>query len=213
VLFNNGILSTHGIQANLGNLGEYAGNDLLFERNMLYYSPAIAGRNLIYRETGLLFGGEDTDPIGSRNTRRSNYVIGGTWPVEDGVANEAPRNPAAGWHVAPGEEDFTAAVPSGITSFVRRTAADPNRANLVIYGDGSPSTTVNLSAFLNNGDIYEIRNAQAFRAPVTPAIYNGPIDVDLTGVTPPQPNGWTTPANTGPAFNVFVVTRIGTTSR
>src|SRR5438270_4185549 len=210
VLCNNGMLSTHGTSANLGNLGEYAGNNLLFDRNMLYYSPAIGRRNLIYRETGPPFQGEDTDPIGFNNTRRLNYVVGGTWPVEDGVAKESPNNPAAGWHVAAGEEDFIAAVPSGITYFVRKTAADPNRANLVIYGDGSPSTTVNLSAFLNNGDVYEIRNAQDFRAAVRPATYNGPIDVDLKGVIPPQPNGWTTPANTGPAFNVFVITRIGT---
>jgi len=212
VLFNNGILSTHGTDANLGNLGEKAGNYLLFERNMLYYAPSVGRRNLVYRETGTLFGDEDVDPIGVNNTRRLNYVVGGIWPVEGGAANEIPNIPAAGWHVASGEDDFTASTPSGVTYFLRRTAADPARANLVVYGDGSPTVTVDLSDFLSSGDGYEIRNAQDFRAPVTTAIYSGPIDVALAGVTPPAPNGWTTPSNTGPAFNVFVVTRKATSA-
>jgi hypothetical protein len=206
VLFNNGILASpsHGTSANLGNLGQFPGNSLLFERNMLYFSPTIgAGRNLVYREIGLT--GDDVDPVGSNNVRRLNYIVGGTPPFEGGSS-------ADGWTFAQGEDDFTAAAPSGTTYFVRTTAGDPNRANVVVYSDqgGNPNLTVDLSGFLNIDDQYERRNAQNFGYLLERTTYSGPIIFQLGGVNPPTPNGTPgrAPVVTGPAFNVFVVTKI-----
>jgi hypothetical protein len=200
VSFNNGTLSSHGTSANLGYLGAVNGSDLLFERNMLYFSPSSVlgftpGRSLVYNNSGLTATG---------STRSRNYIVGGNPFSVGGSSGE-------GWTTA--LSDSTATTPwTGTKVIVRQTAGDPNRANVVIYHGGSGgNASVDLSSFLNTNDSYEVRNAQAFRTVVTSGTYSGPISLPLGGVTPPNPNGTTPhePVNTGPAFNVFVVIRSG----
>jgi hypothetical protein len=76
---------------------------------------------------------------------------------------------------------------------------------------GQPSVPVDLSTVLRPGDHYEVRNVQAlFGAPVVSGTYGGgSLSFSMTAVPPPVPIGLaTSPAPvTGPAFDVFLVTR------
>ncbi|MGH8543217.1 MAG: right-handed parallel beta-helix repeat-containing protein [Gammaproteobacteria bacterium] len=198
ISFNNGTPSAYRTSANLGNLGKVPGRNLLFERNMLYFSPndllePNAGRNLVYREAD--------EPPATNSTRTRNYVVGGSPFTVGGAA-------ADGWTEA--LSDSVAATPwPGNTVIVRRTAADPNRANVVVYhGSGPAVVSVDLPSLLAANDSFEVRNAFAFRVVDTAGRYHGPVELALGLVPPPPPHGWTAPDPIGAAFTVFVVTKV-----
>ncbi len=97
--------------------------------------------------------------------------------------------------------------------FVRPNAYEAGRGHIVVYNfEGLSGVAVNVSGILQSGDQYEVRNAQAiFGGPVVSGTYSGgTISVPMSGVNPPAPIGRSTPAppKTGPAFDVFVLTRI-----
>lgn len=93
---------------------------------------------------------------------------------------------------------------------------DPHRATVVVYNWGGTATgDVDLSPVLRPGDEFVIRNVQAlFDSAVVEGTFTGaPVTLPLKGVPPPTPVGFTSsPApRTGPAFDVFLVTRSGAT--
>jgi hypothetical protein len=104
--------------------------------------------------------------------------------------------------------------PTATRLFVRPNMYEPGRATVVVYNWGrQASVAANLSAVLNAGESYEVRNVQDFfGAPVSSGTYSGgTITLPMTGVTPAQPIGGSpSPApRTDPEFDVFVVRRAG----
>ncbi|HEY6118548.1 MAG TPA: hypothetical protein VIV66_01255, partial [Pyrinomonadaceae bacterium] len=92
-------------------------------------------------------------------------------------------------------------------------AYDTNRANLIISNlSGSPTVSVNLGSFLNNGDSFEIHNAQDYYGPlVASGTYNGPVTINMNGLTVATPVGYNstmTPLaqmTSGPQFGAFIL--------
>lgn len=222
VIFNSGTLAIdylthHGTYSNLGALGLKASTFLLFEKNMLYFSSQspggrnLNGTNLVYWESPHPLG-----PPNQPNQRNANYVVGGsaTSPVAGGGTGTTG---ADGWTVI--AADLISTLPwAGVnTKIIRRTAADPNRVNVVIYhGANAPGTeTVDLgtlpdgSTFLFSGDSFVVSDALAFRQVVDHDHYSTPRTLTLTAQAPPAPSpaGTLSGPTPGPAFNVFVVTR------
>ena len=93
--------------------------------------------------------------------------------------------------------------------FVRPNEYEPGRAHVIVYNWPLESTVdVDLSAVLNQGDAFEVRNVQDYLgAPVTVGTFDGaPIRLPMTGLKVAAPVGHDfTPAAVGPEFNVFVV--------
>lgn len=83
-------------------------------------------------------------------------------------------------------------------------------SNLYNWG-GEGDVAVDVSGVLHDGDAYEVHNVQALFGPavVTGTYRGGAIRVPMTGTEPPAPLGplTRTPPRTGPAFDVFLLTR------
>ena len=120
-----------------------------------------------------------------------------------------------GWQAKTGlgsTDQATAALPTVTKVFVRPNVYEPGRANIVIYNWSQVATVpVDVSKVLRPGDRYAVRNVQAlFGAPVASGTYaGGTIALPMAGVKPPVPIGVaSSPAPvTGPAFDVFLLTR------
>ncbi|HWP36233.1 MAG TPA: hypothetical protein VNL18_01645 [Gemmatimonadales bacterium] len=111
-------------------------------------------------------------------------------------------------------DQATAAMPSVTRVFVRPNLYEPGRAHIIVFNwANQASVAVDVSAVLQVGDRYEVRNVQQlFGSPVAAGTYSGgTIAVPMSGVTPPAPIGGSpkAPVRTGPAFDVFVLTRSG----
>jgi uncharacterized protein YjdB len=120
----------------------------------------------------------------------------------------------AGWQQASGlaaTDQVFAAKPAAPRVFVRPNLYEPGRATVVIYNwTRQGSVSVDLSAVVPAGWLYEIRNVQQiFGAPVASGTYGGgALSFPMAGVTAQAPIGGSpnAPLVTGPDFNVFVVT-------
>jgi parallel beta-helix repeat protein len=112
-----------------------------------------------------------------------------------------------------GGADSVLPEPPTITKvFVRPNQYEPGRATIAVFNWGHDSlVAVNPAEILQAGDRYEVHNVQAlFGAPVVRGVYQGsPILLPMAGVEPPAPLGriTRTPPRTGPAFDVFLLTR------
>jgi hypothetical protein len=100
--------------------------------------------------------------------------------------------------------------PSGASAFVRPNRYEPGRGHIVIYNwDRSPVVPVDVSAVLQPGARYELRDAENyFGKPVIEGVYKGErLPVPMTGLTAAQPNGSVPrPAvHTAPDFGAFVL--------
>ena len=123
----------------------------------------------------------------------------------------------SGWQGATGLSGTDVAVAG--TPLAARVAVQPNvyeagRGTVVVYNWSlQPSVPVDLSGVLRTGDHYEVRSVQAlFGPPVASGTYGGGgIGIPMTPILPPTPIGLaSSPAPvTGPAFDVFIVTRVG----
>ncbi len=123
------------------------------------------------------------------------------------------------WRTATGlgaTDQATSTLPSQPQVFLRPSVYEPGRATIVVYNwPGQSAVSVNVSGVLSAGDVYEVRNAQAWFAP-TPVLSGtyggGSLTLPLAGVAPPAPIGGspTAPPTTGPAFQVFVLSRLPT---
>jgi len=89
---------------------------------------------------------------------------------------------------------------------------EPGRGTVVVYNwGGQAAVTVDLSAVLAVGDHYAVRSVQALDGSILSGAYaGGAISLPMSPVPPPTPIGMSSsPAPvTGPAFDVFVVTRV-----
>jgi len=111
-------------------------------------------------------------------------------------------------------DQATTTLPSQPQVFVRPSAYQPGRATIVVYNwPGLAAVSVNVSGILSAGDVYEVRNAQDWFAAsrVLSGTYSsGSISLPLAGIAGPTVIGGsaTAPPVTGPAFNVFILSRL-----
>jgi len=106
-----------------------------------------------------------------------------------------------------------AGTPAATQLFVRPSVYQPGLGFVVVYNwGGQASAAANVAGILTNGDQYEVRSVQnLFGSALASGTYGGgTITIPLGAVTPPTPIGMaSSPAPvTGPAFDVFVVTRV-----
>jgi hypothetical protein len=218
VAFNNGTLARQGPEPNILVGGaDYASGDIVRD-NFTYFSPGLHAPNLkigygtlqngdVVVEGNYVVGGEPLIELGAWSAARlsANTLIGSgsfirlNFPVSVGHilrANVEQRAPAA-----------TKVV-------VRHNPYEAGRAHVVVYNWGEQRTiSADMSQMLGAGERYEVRNVQdLFGAAIVSGRYSGgSITIPLEGVPPPAPVGRrSSPAPwTGPAFDVFLVTRVG----
>jgi hypothetical protein len=111
-----------------------------------------------------------------------------------------------------GTDQTTAQRPSDTKVFVRPNKYELGRGTIVIYNwGGEADVAVDVSGVLHDGDAYEVHNVQALFGPavVSGTYRGGAIRIPIAGTEPPVPLGrmTRTPPRTGPAFDVFLLTR------
>jgi hypothetical protein len=226
IAFNNGLLATKSGSANILLGGaDYASGDVVRD-NFTYFPSELARAGANVR-------------IGYHATQNGdvqvtdNYFAGGNPVLDFGfwsaarVANNtflgtsAPliqRNGGGGGGGGGGSlqiwrDNVEARLPSATKIVVRPNPYESGRAHIIVYNWGRQGAdSADLSAVLQRGDRYEIRNVQdLFGAPVATGTFDGSaVRVPLDGVVPPIPVGMkASPApRTGPQFDVFLVTRV-----
>ncbi len=103
---------------------------------------------------------------------------------------------------------YTTTRPTALQVFVRPNAYEAGRANITVFNwPNQSSVSVDLTGVLAPGTGFEVRNAADFLgAPVLAGTYGGgSISLPMTGLSVAAPVGWSSPAATGPEFNVFVL--------
>jgi len=111
-------------------------------------------------------------------------------------------------------DQVIAGTPSTTKVFVRKNTYEPGRANIIVYNWANlGSVNADLSGVLAPGDHYEIRSVQGlWGSPAASGTYGGgTVSLPMTPATsPPTPIGPVSrqPPTTGPAFDVFVVTKV-----
>jgi Right handed beta helix region len=199
------------------------------------YNAVVNGTALV--QGNYVVGGTETLDLGywSSLTVRANTIVGSNLMVaqhdpnsptsQQWSGNTHHRDPSASawqfngnktfsaWEAATGAVDVDSAThPGAAAVFVRPNRYEPGRATIVVYNWSSQSAVaVDPSAVLGSGDRYEIRNVQnIFGAPVVSGTYSGgTISLPMGGVAPPSPIGgsFVPLVTTGPAFDVFILTR------
>jgi hypothetical protein len=170
--------------------------------------------------TGNTFiGSRDVVQVGGANLAGHYQWSNNTWVRDDDARawryEDKPYTWKA-WQRASGlgtSDRVEAEPPRETKVFVRPNRYEPGRANLVVYNWARQDTvSVDVSAVLRSGDHYEVRNVQAlFGSPVASGVYQGKaVGIPMTGVAPPAPIGRVLrqPPRTGPAFDVFILTRV-----
>lgn len=102
-------------------------------------------------------------------------------------------------------------LPTSTKVVVRKNPYEAGRANIVVYNWARQgSVSADLGGVLAVGDRFAVYNVQnLFGTPVASGVYSGgAVILPMSGVTPPQPVGWSkTGPRTGPNFDVFVVVK------
>jgi hypothetical protein len=153
--------------------------------------------NAIAEDNVCVGGGVSFRVLGEPMSIAGNTFVG---PVEGYDAMDFPDNDV--------HFDTT---PRGVMSFVRPNAYDPDRAHLVVFNwDLADTVDVDLSAFLADGDGFELRDAQNyFGDPVLTGTYDGPAAIPMTPGPAAEVIG--TPAtpyvHTSAEFGAFVLLR------
>jgi hypothetical protein len=211
VIFNSGLLSSNSESANiLAGGGQEPADAITVIDNMTYFPPGTGGKNLEVGPVGSLLNGT--------MTVRSNYAVGGAPVLYVGHWRHGTvgGNTFIGGaiHSETALEPSVAAVPSPAATvvFVRPNVYEPGRANIIVYNWGRlPAAVVDVSKVLRVGDRYDVRSVQdLFGTPVASGRYGGgSISIAMTAVRPPAPIGLATSRApvTGPAFDVFLLTR------
>ncbi|HEX6816160.1 MAG TPA: Ig-like domain-containing protein [Gemmatimonadaceae bacterium] len=90
---------------------------------------------------------------------------------------------------------------------VEPNAYEAGRANIIVYNwTGAGSVTVDLSGALNIGDHFVVMNVQNFYgAPVMSGVYEGPISLPISTVSPPRAIGGQAMPATSTQFQTYVV--------
>jgi ribosomal protein L27 len=224
VTFDNGTLADRSMSSNILFGGaDYAAGDVI-RGNVAYYAPSA--------RTGGGAGPNVT--IGWRTTQNGdvivedNYIVGGMPPLEFGFwkAARVTHNTLIGLnggerlieqHASASAEQIWRdnaehGAPATTKIVVRPNSYEKGRATVVVFNWGDDTAVpVDIGGLLSPGDHYEVRNVQdLFGTPVARGTVTGnTITIPLGGVKPPVPVGRTaSPApRTGPAFDVFLVTR------
>jgi hypothetical protein len=199
---------------NAGNLSANGGRNLLLGGEIVANNPIVSG-NFIYRSPGpspisdsdLGYGAGCSNATITGNYVSNNAYFVNCLPVT--MTGNIAYGSIAGVSLAQYPNNtYYPSPPSGVEVFIRPNAYEAGRANITIYNwDLVPTVSVDLSAILPVGSIYEIRNAQDFFAPpVLSGTYDGnPVSIPMTGLSVATPVGWTAPPPTGPEFNAFVL--------
>jgi hypothetical protein len=182
--------------------------NLMLRRNRTYYTPNV--RAGVVDNVNIGYGGE------CRQTRiLDNYFTGGN-PLKLGNCEPTVmRGNTLSGHVDPAfskyEKSNTMGPLTGVKTFVTPNQFERGRGHVTIYNwDRLPKVTADLSILgLNQGEPYEIRDAQNFYGPAVHAgTFDGtPVSLSLIGLSAAEPIGKTTnpPPPTGREFAVFVV--------
>ncbi len=208
VSFNNGILSRSGLARNLLLGGGRTAKNPKIVNNYLYYYPAgAAGNNL---NLGYYPWGAGTNNA----VVTGNYIAGGDALFSDqNVKTTMTDNlfytaVASTMQAQYPSNTYLESRPTGVQVFVRANAYEAGRATIIIYNwDLAGSVDVDLTAILQVGSRYEIRNVQDYFGPPlrTGTFTGGLISLPMTELSVAKPVGWPAPAATGPEFNAFVV--------
>lgn len=217
IAFNNGALSlTDGFARNFLLGGGVPAVAPVFRSNYSYF-PLEAGagdNNIGYWPNGV----GCTDLV-----FEDNYFVSGGRAL---VVHKCPAKTFRGNTVVgeligfspadyPDNSYYTAAKPpTGVKVAIRPNAYEVGRAHIVIYNwDRLDSVPVDLSkAGLRPGDSYELINVQNFEYGRLAGVYGGgTVKIAMTDRTVGQPNNWSTPGSTFPAFGVFLVRKSGGT--
>ncbi|HVH69061.1 MAG TPA: right-handed parallel beta-helix repeat-containing protein [Gemmatimonadales bacterium] len=177
-----------------------------------YWSAAnVTGDTLV--GTGDIVTLTDTSLAGQHWSRNRYYrdPIAPAWLYLD------TAYPFSAWQAVTGlaaTDTAMAGIPLATRVVVRPNVYEAGRGTVVVYNwSTQASVPVDLSTILQTGDRYEVRSVQAlFGAPLVSGTYaGGSVSIPMTPVPPPTPIGLpASPAPvTGPAFDVFLVTRAG----
>ena len=201
VAFNNGLISGRADAqgANLLVGGNEPASGIAVVGNFTYFSPGVRGPNVALGFHNV----QNADLVA-----RGNYVVGGS-PVLAVRRWSAPvvgDNTLIDDAARPGLK--TAAV------FVRPNVYEAGRGYVVVYNwGGEARVRADLAEMLRAGDRYEVRTVQdPFGAPLAAGTFAGdPIELPMAPLSPPVPVGMPRSGapRTGPAFDVFVVSRVG----
>lgn len=218
VAFNSGMLARQGPEANILVGGaDYASGDIVRD-NYTWLPSGVRGPNVKIGYGRLRNGDVVVE---------GNYVVGGEPLVEvgDWAAARLTGNTLIG--AAPGRA-IQVTVPIGVGHVLRNNAEqrstaatkvvvrqnpyEAGRAHVIVYNwGGRRSVSADLSDVLRPGDRYTVRNVQdLFGAAVATGRYDGgAIAIPMGGVRPPPPVGRSVSRapKTGPAFDVFLVTK------
>ena len=185
--------------------GSVAQNPRLID-NVLYF-PSTTGQNL---NVGYEYG-----------AGVNNAVITGNYVVNSENAYFSPLNTnvtmTGNSFYTPVDSSSQSLFPSNIYSpdshpstpqvFVRPNQYEPGRANITVVNWGNAATlSLDLSAVLYPGAVYEIRNAQDyFAGPVLAGTFTGsPIEMPMSGLSVAVPVGFDGPS-LGSDLQVFVL--------
>jgi hypothetical protein len=166
----------------------------------------------------VIVGSRDLVALGGASLSGHYVWSGNTWIADRTAKRWRYEGKPYDWdswrqHSGLGEADSVSSrLPTATRIFVRPNKYEPGRATIVVYNwSGEREVAVDPDGVLNRGERYEIRNVQAlFAPPVVSGLYQGgPIRIPMGGVAPPPSLGRVTrmPPRTGPAFDVFLLTR------
>lgn len=214
VWFNNGVAQTTGeLKDNVLVGGVNGAESILLQENMGWANGPTQRSVKLGRYCDL---NEDITLI-------DNYLVGDTsfYNVWQSVAMSGNTFHGfnSGGSVDPAlypDNTYLTTRPGGTRIFIRPNHYEAGRAHIVVYNwDLADTIEADVSSVLNNGDVYQVRNAQNyFASPVASGIYHGNLlTLPMTGLEPAQPIGSgliESSEYTGPEFNVFVLIKIGT---
>jgi hypothetical protein len=191
-----------------GNLA--VGGDPVFDMR-LWATATVSGNTWV--GSAILVNLADTSDAGYTWTSNTNWrdPAANAWRFANGSASTFANFRTASGLAA--SDTAIAGTPAATQVFVRPSVYEPGLGFVVVYNWGGQGTAAaNVAGILTNGNRYEVRSVQSLFGPaLTSGTYRGgTIAIPLGAVTPPTPIGMgSSPAPaTGPAFDVFVVTRV-----
>jgi hypothetical protein len=210
VSFQNGLLSTGGAQRNFLLGGGSVAMNPVFDSNFSYYGAGQGGQNNFGYSAGC-----------SNLKAVNNYFVAATGLQLVNCAGVITSNSFYGstaFNSTYPSNTYSTSRPTGVRTFVRRNAYDANRSHVIVYNwDKAGSVGVDLSAALQPGDNYELRDAENYYgSPVLSGAYSGGqvfVPMVLTQVAAAVGNVPVAPRHTAPEFAVFVLLKTnGTTT-
>jgi len=194
--FDNGYLSSSGYST-----------DILVGGQQIAYSPTLIGNSTFFSDTGgtaLNLGyNAGCDPVSLVN----NSFVGGAAAVQNASCptKQIEDNLFYGTTPSTWDDDFTdntfaSSAPTTNVALVRPNSYDPDQTYITIYNwEDVDEMNVDLSAVLDDGDSYEVLDAQnIFGDSIANGTYDGSavsLPLDSTEITPPVGNNIPNPAS------------------